>query len=91
MDDFQKKGSEATPYFILTLFDELLFQKELVLIRGDVVNFKITKEEAKDLMLQTLNNFTQMALYEKYILPFNHNQAAFDFQDFAQYYQLPQA
>ena len=51
LEDYKKHGTNATPYFILTLFDELLFQKELVLIRGDIINYKINKEEAKEVML----------------------------------------
>jgi ATP synthase F1 complex assembly factor 1 len=46
MEDYKKYGSNSTPYFILTLFDELLFQKSLVLIRGDIINYKLNKNEA---------------------------------------------
>lgn len=27
LEDFKKHGTNAAPYFVLTLFDELLFQK----------------------------------------------------------------
>lgn len=49
LEDFKRHGSSAPPYFVLTLFPELLFQKGLVLVRGDIINFKLTKPEAEKL------------------------------------------
>jgi len=64
LDDYKKHGTHASPYFILTLFDELLFQKGLVLVRGDIINFKISKPEAENIMLETLNSYTVPHLYD---------------------------
>jgi hypothetical protein len=43
MEDFKRKGSNAQPYIVFTLFTELLFNKGIVLARGDVINNSLTK------------------------------------------------
>jgi hypothetical protein len=47
MEDYKRNGSNAPPYCVFTLFPELLFEKSIVLVRGDVLNNSLTKPEAE--------------------------------------------
>jgi len=47
MEDYKRRGSNAQPYIVFTLFTELLFSKGIVLARGDVINNSMTKPEAE--------------------------------------------
>jgi ATP synthase F1 complex assembly factor 1 len=46
LEDYKKDPVNAVPYFVLTLFDDFAITKGLVLARGDIVDFKVTKPEA---------------------------------------------
>lgn len=46
MEDYKRQGSNAQPYIVFTLFTELLFNKGIVLGRGDIINNSLTKPEA---------------------------------------------
>lgn len=43
MEDFKRKGSNAQPYIVYTFFTELLAQKDIVLVRGDIINNGLIK------------------------------------------------
>ena len=47
MEDFKRKGSNAHPYVVFTFFNELLFSKGIVLLRGDIINSSLSKTEAQ--------------------------------------------
>lgn len=47
LEDYKRKGSSAQPYVVFTLFTELLFHKEIVLVRGDIINNSLSKAEAE--------------------------------------------
>jgi hypothetical protein len=49
LEDFKRRGHNAHPYIVFTFFTELLFQKGIVLVRGDVINNTLTKPEAEKL------------------------------------------
>jgi hypothetical protein len=43
MEDFKRRGGNAQPYIVFTLFTELLFNKGIVLARGDIINNSLSK------------------------------------------------
>jgi ATP11 protein len=45
LEDYKRDMSSAEPYLTLTLFDELVEQKGLGLIRGEVTN-RLSRDEA---------------------------------------------
>ena len=45
MEDFKRQGTNAHPYVVFTLFTELLFNKGIVLVRGDIINNKYGSHE----------------------------------------------
>lgn len=49
LEDFKKNPTNAAPYLVLTLFDELVRVKQLALLRGDVIN-GMTQDEGATIM-----------------------------------------
>ena len=43
LEDFKRSGTNAQPYIVFTLFTELLFNKGVVLVRGDIINNSMNK------------------------------------------------
>ncbi|KAK1938426.1 hypothetical protein X943_001100 [Babesia divergens] len=83
VDSFKVMGIEkSAPYFVLTFFDELLPQKGIVLLRGDIVNPKdVSKSNAKMLLGLTVKFYTDLNLYN-WVECFNHRSRNFDFEEF---------
>ncbi|CAD8165486.1 unnamed protein product [Paramecium pentaurelia] len=88
LEEYKKSGSFSTPYFILTIFEELLASKQLALIRGDIMDYKIDKDEATFLTNQFLKFYMTPELYEKYIYTLNHKQHEFNYDDFKNHFQI---
>jgi ATP synthase F1 complex assembly factor 1 len=52
LEDYRARGTEASPYFTVTHFTELVRTKGLVLVRGDIVfTSKLSDEEVKFLLV----------------------------------------
>lgn len=62
---------------MLTLFDEIMRNKGVVPVRGDIINYKISKTEAEILMNAFLAHYIEMGLYEDKVKIFNHDPNAF--------------
>ena len=63
----------AAPYFILTFFEELLEKKQLVLMRGDIIDYKIDKIEGKNLYKEMIKFYLNEDLYSQFVYNFNNN------------------
>jgi len=83
LEDFKKNPLGATPYLVLTIFDELEVKKGLVLVRGDIVNNQMSKEESLRLMNLTFDHYMREELFGK-IHQFNHEPNSFNFDEFIQ-------
>ena len=77
IDDYRKYPTAASPYLVITLFDELKFSKGVILIRGDVMG-DLTVDESHRLLQMTKDFFGQEHLYKK-VIEFNKNSRSFDF------------
>mmetsp|Transcript_62950 Transcript_62950/g.73258 ORF Transcript_62950/g.73258 Transcript_62950/m.73258 type:complete len:201 (-) Transcript_62950:60-662(-) len=88
LEDFKKNPATAHPYLILTMFDELLFTKGLVLVRGDIVNLTLTREESKFAMDETFRLMQDPTLYHELVYKFNHQPHEFDYEKFRAHYHL---
>ncbi|CDR96195.1 ATP synthase mitochondrial F1 complex assembly factor 1 [Babesia bigemina] len=80
---FKSYGMEkSSPHFILTFYDELLVQKNIILVRGDIVNpTDVSKSNAKKLMEHTVKFYSDINLY-KWVDCFNNRPREFEFEDF---------
>ena len=78
LEDFKKRKENSVPYFILTLFDELVLQKGIVLIRGDIIDNLIIKQEASLLLKSFLEYYIETGLYQDSVHCFNHQPSKFN-------------
>ncbi len=79
LDDFKKNPSTSTPYLVITLFDELVFTKNIVLIRGDIIG-DLNVNEAHKILQMTKDFYLQDHLYKK-VVEFNQNSRNFNFEN----------
>ena len=77
LEDFKKQGQNAHPYIVFTFFTELLFQKGIVLVRGDVVNNQLSKPEAEKLWSMLEISYCHEPNFE-FVHNFNNNTAGFN-------------
>ena len=61
---------------VLTIFDELCRQKDIALMRGDVISH-LSRMEGQVVMEQLLDCYLDATLYEK-VRQFNHEPGKFD-------------
>ncbi|GFE52639.1 ATP synthase mitochondrial F1 complex assembly factor 1 [Babesia ovis] len=83
VDSYKALGfDKSPPYFILTFFDELVKQKGIVLVRGDITNPKdVSKPNAERLMNMTIQFYSDINLY-RWVDRFNNRSREFQFEDF---------
>jgi ATP synthase F1 complex assembly factor 1 len=72
---------------VVTLFPELLFQKGLVLVRGDIINFKLNKPEAEALYGELRKAYFTPEVFEM-MVNFNHNTGEFKMEKYNELYNL---
>lgn len=77
IDDFRKGPERSSPYLVVTLFEELLFKKGVILVRGDIIN-ELSQSEAVTLFNMTKDFYTIESLFNK-VKEFNHESRKFDF------------
>jgi len=64
LGDFQANPTGASPYMVLTCFDELLTTKGIMLLRGDLISH-LSEDEGFVLMNQLLDGYLNDGLYEQ--------------------------
>jgi ATP synthase F1 complex assembly factor 1 len=57
----------------MTLFTELLESKGVALMRGDIIEFKMSKAEADFTAHNLINFYLSPEIYENFIHKFNHD------------------
>jgi ATP synthase mitochondrial F1 complex assembly factor 1 len=80
LEDYKKAPERAIPYFVATLFDELIISKGIVLARGDIVDHLISKPEANQILRAFLGYYIETGLYEDNVYKFNHQPSKFDYE-----------
>lgn len=79
LEEYKKDPVNAQPYLVITFFNELLFKKGIVLIRGDIVN-ELNQEESKRLLNMTIDFYTKEMLLKK-VVDFNQFPRNFNFDN----------
>ena len=64
LEDFKRKGGNAQPYMVFTMFQELLFHKGIVLVRGDVLGNSLSKIEANEVWRLLRESYTDETRFE---------------------------
>lgn len=89
LEDYKARGTQATPYFTVTYYNEFAQSKDMVLIRGDVVlPSKLSDSEAKWL-LETTQTFYLNDVRYKLVERFNRQTHDFEFKDVLQALDMP--
>ncbi|CAH0480117.1 unnamed protein product [Peronospora belbahrii] len=78
LEAFKENPTAAPPCVAISLYDNLLREKELTLVRGDVINM-LDKKETQVLLQQILLSYQQEELYN-HVDTFNNRPDQFDFE-----------
>ncbi|KAG0586933.1 hypothetical protein KC19_2G128600 [Ceratodon purpureus] len=89
LEDYRARGTEASPYFTVTHFTELVPTKSLVLVRGDIVfTSKLSDDEAETLLKTAHSFYINDERYRK-VRKFNKDSREFDFKEVLQELNIP--
>jgi len=80
LGDFQRNPETATPYMVLTVFDELVESKGIALMRGDLISH-LDEDEGHTIMTTLLNGYLRDTGYEN-IRRFNHEPNTFKYEEY---------
>ena len=79
LEDYKQNPQNATPYLVITMFDELVFKKGVALVRGDVIG-DLSKKESEIIFGMTKLYYTNESFY-KDVVTFNRDSARFNYQE----------
>jgi ATP synthase F1 complex assembly factor 1 len=88
LQDYKQHQIFANPYFIFTFFTELQQSKDIVLGRGDIIDQKITREEARELMKSFFMFYMTSDLYEDFVQNFNFDSSKFNYSKFCDHLNI---
>merc|ERR1719213_252052 len=87
LDQFRRAASAAQAVMSVTVFDELVEAKGLALIRADILQPVLTKDQAAEIIRLTREFYGEADKFE-WVKRFNHSPNAFVYEDFVK--QFPQ-
>jgi ATP11 protein len=82
LEDFKKNPVTASPYMVITCFDELVRTKGIALVRGDVIA-GLNKDEGQAVLNTVLNAYLVESCFE-HVRKFNHEPAQFNYEEYTQ-------
>jgi len=85
LEAYKSNPNNASPMMVFTVYDELIPEKSLALLRGDVINrLDISRDEAKTIM-----KFLRVFYTNRFDLvkQFNNDARSFDYNDFMRSYR----
>eukprot|EP01080_Neovahlkampfia_damariscottae_P007670 gene7670-12136_t len=80
--EFQLKGDQAHPVISLSHYDELEKTKDLTLLRGEVNEKIITREESMNVVKMMYQFYFKDNLYYRFVEPFNKRPNEFNYEKF---------
>lgn len=83
LEDYKANPHNATPYLVVTMFDELVFKKGVALVRGDVIG-DLSKKESEIIFNMTKLHYTNETFYKK-VVTFNRDSSNFNHQEHIDY------
>lgn len=81
LEDYKMDPQSATPLITFSLFDDYANDKDITLIRGDILNVSIEEQEGRKLVQSILDNYRIEEEFPS-IKTFNKNPSKFDFDDY---------
>ena len=80
--EFQKKGDHAIVHMTIQFFTELAQDKQLVLVRCEIQDKVLQRQDCLFVTQMLLKYYTLPHLYEKYVETFNKRPNQFDYHEF---------
>lgn len=80
LDEYKRFNTGAPPHLTLTFYSELASSKNLVLVRGDIINDKVINTAEANTLMELTRAFYADAPSYMMVHNFNHEPAKFDFQ-----------
>jgi len=68
---------------------EIVILLGISLVRGDIIDFKLSKAEAQSVFDNTRRLLTDPDLYHKFVYSFNKQPDQFNYSAFASHFELP--
>lgn len=82
LEDYKKNGFLSSPWLVLNIFQETLNTKGIALVRGDIIDEKMSKAEASLLLKRYIMFYLTPELYSEHVYAFNNNQADFKYDSY---------
>lgn len=79
LEDYKKNPHNATPYLVVTMFDELVFKKGVALVRGDIIG-DLSKKDSEIIFQMTKQFYTNENNYQ-HVRTFNQQPDKFNHQE----------
>lgn len=80
---YNKDPQNAPAFIVSTIYDDLIWNKEIALVRSEVPNpLVLTVQTGKDIMKEFIKNYLDDNLYENYIFKFNQTPNEFNLDEY---------
>ncbi len=79
LEDYKANPTNATPYLVITMFDELVFKKGISLVRGDIIG-DLSKKDSEIIFEMTKKYYMNEHLYRK-VITFNRESSKFNHEE----------
>mmetsp|Transcript_9881 Transcript_9881/g.12838 ORF Transcript_9881/g.12838 Transcript_9881/m.12838 type:complete len:210 (+) Transcript_9881:182-811(+) len=81
LEEYQQNPAQANSLITLSIFDDLVSDHDLGLVRGDIINKGITEDEGRKIVTNLFDIYAKDDSYED-VIAFNKKPDTFDFNDF---------
>eukprot|EP00400_MALV-I_sp_L67-5_P000295 gene295-1060_t len=82
LHEYQQKGNDAALYAVITLFDDFVMNKDVALLRAEVVAPELTKKDCIHLVRYVREFYGGQTDKFKWVKDFNHRAHEFDYESF---------
>lgn len=84
LEDYKMDPVAATPLLTFSIFDDYAIDKNITLIRCDVLNNGIDQQEGRTIVQNLLNNYKNEVTYYSNVHAFNKHPDKFDFESYVE-------
>ncbi|KAF0852224.1 mitochondrial Complex V (CV) ATP synthase F1 complex assembly factor 1 (ATPAF1/Atp11) [Andalucia godoyi] len=90
LEEYQKRRSFSFPHVTITFFEELMKEKNIVLMRADMFSPDLTRDEGQQMFQSLLRFYLSDREYTRFVETFNSRPREFNFQDLLKEIQVTQ-
>lgn len=82
LEDYKTNASTSQPLITLSVYNELASNKNITLIRGEIINKGIQQEEGEKVIHQLIEAYRDDDEFDIHVRTFNKNPTKFNYNDF---------